>query len=113
MRFAMLVVVAACVAGCSHHLTEVCPSDLIVVTVPTDTTISVGQSFIPSITLLGCHGTQVLHDVITLLPADTSVVAVDSATLRITAKKIGQTKVFANTKTLGTVAGLTVIVTAK
>jgi len=105
----VVATLAASATGCTH-VTEACTLTLKAVVVPMDTTIAVGQSFRPVVTLLGCQG-AVLQDVISFHPLDTTVVAFDSSTQRVSGIAPGQTGVIVSGTRYGSVAQILVTVT--
>lgn len=89
-----------------------CDADLTVRFTPVTRTLAVGESFTPSVRLLGCGGTEPLSDVMTWAAEDTSIVRVDVASGRTLALRAGTTMVLATGQTYHTVGGVSVTVVA-
>ncbi|MBL0937641.1 MAG: Ig-like domain-containing protein [Gemmatimonadaceae bacterium] len=77
---------------------------------PSTKLLAVGESFTPSVKILGCGGTEPLRDVVTWAATDSSVVRVDAATGRTTALRTGSTFVRATGQTYYNVGGIAVTV---
>lgn len=80
---------------------------------PTARTLAIGESFTPSLQLLGCGGTEPLSDVITWTAQDSSIVRVDRATGRTIGLRSGTTLVVGTGERYHTGGGVTVTVVAR
>lgn len=89
-----------------------CDADLRVRFDSMNRTLAVGESFTPSVELLGCGGTEPLSDVVTWAAQDTSIVRVDAASGRTLALSPGTTVVVATGQTYHGVGGVSVTVVA-
>jgi hypothetical protein len=90
-----------------------CDADLQVRFNPANRTLAVGESFTPSVRLLGCGGTEPLSEVVTWAAQDTSIVRVDAASGRTLALRTGTTVVLATGQTYHNVGGVSVTVVAR
>jgi Bacterial Ig-like domain (group 2) len=70
-----------------------CPADLRLTVTPTSKVASIGETFTPQATTLGCLGTQVLTNQYRWQSSQPAVVEVDSLTGRITAIAAGDANV--------------------
>ena len=77
---------------------------------PGDTTILVGQSFVPSVALSGCGGRKQLSDTFAWSSSDANILAVDAATGRTTGKAIGTARLSVKGKTYGAITEMAITV---
>jgi hypothetical protein len=90
-----------------------CKADLGVRFDPPERFLVVGETFTPSIHLLGCGGTEPLSDEITWAAQDTAIVRVDAGSGRTTALRPGDTFVLANGRTYHGLGGVHVVIRAQ
>ena len=90
-----------------------CDADLRIQYNPPNRTLSVGESFTPSVRLLGCGGTEPLSDVITWTAEDTSIVRVNSASGQTLALRSGTTRVLATGQKYRGIGGVEVTVVSR
>ena len=108
--------IVASVPGFSNVLPDsirvigVCTAELRVAFTPVEATLSVGESFVPTISLSTCGGQIVVTDVFSWVAQDNTVVSVDASTGATIALKAGTTFVVARGKESGPVASIPVTV---
>jgi uncharacterized protein YjdB len=96
MRLPLLVCFCGLAAsGCGAILAGDCTDELGVNLSPSEKTVSVGQSFTPSLELTTCGGRKRWHPTVVWLTPDTTVVCVDSIGGRITGRAPGSAHVTA------------------
>ncbi len=93
-------------------VSPVCTRELQVDLRPVEQTITVGQTFTPSVELSSCGGKERVTDSFTLQAQDPAIVEVDDATGRITGKAPGETLVEVSGRKYGRIGAVRVIVTA-
>ena len=103
-----LVGLVALVMACGEG--TVCPLDLRVGVAPSDTTIAVGGTITPRVTLLGCAGTKVLSDSLTWSSADPTIAAVGTRSGVVIGTNPGATTITVTGKTYGHLGTLRVTV---
>jgi len=110
-RFTLVGILTLGGMGCgSSAVTTVCTLELRGVFSPADTTISVGQHFPASLTILTCGGGAVVRDTVTWKSVDSSVVTVDALTGVVTAVGVGRASLLAMTHSSGTFEGSNIVV---
>jgi hypothetical protein len=96
MRLSLLTCLCGlAVSGCGALLSGDCTDELGINLSPTENTVSVGQSFTPSIELTTCGGRKRWHPAVVWLTPDTAIVRVDSIAGRITGRSPGAAHVTA------------------
>jgi uncharacterized protein YjdB len=96
MRIRLLTCLCCVVAsGCGAILSGDCTDELGINLSPGEKTVSVGQSFTPSLELTTCGGRKRWHPTVVWLTADTTVVRVDSISGRITGRAQGSAHITA------------------
>lgn len=83
------------VSGCGAIFSGDCTDELGINLSPSEKTVSIGQSFSPSLELTTCGGRKRWHPTVVWLTADTAVVRVDSISGRITGRAQGSALVTA------------------
>lgn len=83
------------VSGCAAIFSGDCTDELGINLSPSEKTVSIGQSFTPSLELTTCGGRKRWHPNVVWLTADTGVVRVDSISGRITGRAQGSALVTA------------------
>ena len=103
----LLGISVLCTSACG------CDADLQVRLNPQTRTLAVGETFTPSLRLLGCGGTEPLSDVVTWVAQDTSVARVDASSGRTLALRTGSTVILATGQKYHSVGGVAVTVVAR
>jgi len=94
MRLQLLVYLCGvAVSGCGAIFSGDCTDELGINLSPSEMTVSVGQSFTPSLELTTCGGRKRWHPNVVWLTPDTAVVRVDSIAGRITGRAPGSAHV--------------------
>jgi len=94
----------------SIRVIGVCTAELRVAFTPVEASLSVGESFVPTISLTTCGGQIAVTDVFSWVAQDNTVVSVDASTGATIALKAGTTFVVARGKESGPVASIPVTV---
>jgi hypothetical protein len=94
----------------SIRVTGVCTAELRVAFTPVGATLSVGEGFVPTISLTTCGGQIPVTDVFSWFAQDRTVVSVDASTGATVALKAGSTFVVARGSESGPVASIPVTV---
>lgn len=105
----VLITFVLATTACSE-ISVACPSDLRIQRAPADTTIRIGDSFVPKVELRGCAGRKVLQDTVTFASSDVAVVSVVSSTGRTMAQAVGAATVEITGARYGTLPGIRVTV---
>ncbi len=105
--FATVLFAAVATFGCAEG---VCTLELTVFLAPRDTTITVGESFKPRLSLSGCGGRKQFSDQVTWRSENVAVAPVDSVTGRITGVAPGETEVRATGERYGDLGNIRVVV---
>jgi Big-like domain-containing protein len=87
------VALAFLVAGCNSPFGSVCTNELRVVLDPGSRTLSVGESFTPTVALSSCGGKEKLSDTFTWASRDADIADVVAQSGLVTAKAAGSTRV--------------------
>jgi hypothetical protein len=103
------VVLLAPAVGCEPPVAA-CTRELSVQITPADTTITLGASFLPSLRLSTCGGSEQLEDVITWRSEDPTVAQVAPSDGRITGTGVGTVHIVATGQRFGPLGGLAVFV---
>lgn len=104
-----ILLITAVLFSCSQ-VEQVCTDELTVRWSPHDTTVSVGQSFVPSVRLTTCGGRQELTDTFTWNSSDPLILEVEPATGRATAKNAGSAVMSVTGEKYGLLIGVSVTV---
>ena len=89
---------------------RVCTDELRVAWSPGDTTLLIGQSFVPSVTISTCGGRQQLSDVLTWGTSDSSVLRFERTTGRAIGRAAGTASLFVSGERYGSLAEIAVTV---